>query len=528
MKYTNIFYLIASAMTGLCIANANAARADEYCDNLCSKITSSNNSLDGKGNPWGQADDAWCASNGYAPPTPAAGGEKRRMDTTSMAQVTPAYGNLPPTDALIAQCQFHGNSQAMDQCLAYQAAHGAQGSEKMLAALDMVATGTCGMACAAKTFSPGIQKMCSIAGKTVTVGEILQTFILKHDGAGAKVNGILAAAKLAMGEKGIGAALEAEKLLNEKTITLNNAIDNPTEENRSKYDQAYNKAPDQNGVEVAHKKAKNEACQATVFFAIMSATRAANIGAQSQARSKTCENIKNLQGNQAVAGLSVNAPGRGGNTAAGGGKGGSNAGSGPATNLAENQLACIQSQSISACGSTAQASSAEAGVLDTSGLSKHLAPQAADLLKNLDVAAKNQGSGGGGGGALGGALSGLPANMKASLLDLAAMTDMGNGNVAGGVYSGGGGGSHSGGGSSSELSFPGLFGAAASGSGSGTGPMLSFKEASAGENDIFHSNSNLSLFQIVSKKLTKVNDRLDRLDWSTPLNRALAGLPQKK
>ena len=46
--------------------------------------------------------------------------------------------------------------------------------------------------------------------------------------------------------------------------------------------------------------------------------------------------------------------------------------------------------------------------------------------------------------------------------------------------------------------------------------------------DIFHEGYAGSIFDIVSVKLTKTHDRIDELEWDTPLNRALAGLPAKK
>jgi len=45
--------------------------------------------------------------------------------------------------------------------------------------------------------------------------------------------------------------------------------------------------------------------------------------------------------------------------------------------------------------------------------------------------------------------------------------------------------------------------------------------------DIWHTDCHCSLFDIHSRKLTKVMDRIDQLEWATPLNRALMGLPNK-
>lgn len=46
--------------------------------------------------------------------------------------------------------------------------------------------------------------------------------------------------------------------------------------------------------------------------------------------------------------------------------------------------------------------------------------------------------------------------------------------------------------------------------------------------DIWHEGYGGSIFQLVSEKLGKTRDRIDELEWETPLNRALLGLPAKK
>lgn len=51
------------------------------------------------------------------------------------------------------------------------------------------------------------------------------------------------------------------------------------------------------------------------------------------------------------------------------------------------------------------------------------------------------------------------------------------------------------------------------------------KEDLASDGDIWHSKWHGSIFELVSVKLTKSRDRIDALEWTSPLNRALAGLP---
>ncbi|MEK6706502.1 MAG: hypothetical protein AABZ06_12020 [Bdellovibrionota bacterium] len=47
------------------------------------------------------------------------------------------------------------------------------------------------------------------------------------------------------------------------------------------------------------------------------------------------------------------------------------------------------------------------------------------------------------------------------------------------------------------------------------------------DDDIWHSNATGSIFQIVSNKLVKTRGRVEMLEWSTKLNRAITGLPAK-
>jgi hypothetical protein len=47
------------------------------------------------------------------------------------------------------------------------------------------------------------------------------------------------------------------------------------------------------------------------------------------------------------------------------------------------------------------------------------------------------------------------------------------------------------------------------------------------DNDIWHSKWNGSIFQLITNKLYKNQNRVEQLEWSTPLNRALMGISNK-
>jgi hypothetical protein len=99
-------------------------------------------------------------------------------------------------------------------------------------------------------------------------------------------------------------------------------------------------------------------------------------------------------------------------------------------------------------------------------------------------------------------------------------------------YASGGGGGAGGKGGAAKPAFGGLFGGGAVG-GSGTSSEATFEKmkrapTSLENGDIWHEGFGGSIFQIVSNKLSKERTRVDELEWETPLNRALAGLPTKK
>jgi hypothetical protein len=101
--------------------------------------------------------------------------------------------------------------------------------------------------------------------------------------------------------------------------------------------------------------------------------------------------------------------------------------------------------------------------------------------------------------------------------------------VAAATPSRGGGGAGSGG----EPKKESLFGAKMPAAKAGGGKLEFEKQAkkALGEpegTDIWHEGYAGTIFQIVSTKLVKTRDRVETLEWASPLNRALTGLPSKK
>lgn len=85
---------------------------------------------------------------------------------------------------------------------------------------------------------------------------------------------------------------------------------------------------------------------------------------------------------------------------------------------------------------------------------------------------------------------------------------------------------------SSTKPFGGLFGGLGTAAGPSPQKEMGFEKkaevAIPSDGDIWHSNWNGTIFQLVSNKLVKTNERIDKLEWETPLNRALNGLPPLK
>ena len=129
-----------------------------------------------------------------------------------------------------------------------------------------------------------------------------------------------------------------------------------------------------------------------------------------------------------------------------------------------------------------------------------------------------------------GSMMSLPPEASAFLNDI--QTLAANGQIGGdaSVMQGGGKGG-SGGGSSGEPAFDpmSLFApkkGADVAAGSNTMDFGSkIAPAMADGTDIWHSGVKGSIFQIISNKLEKTGNRIESLEWATPLNRALNGLP---
>jgi|GEM_PF-4565371 len=149
-----------------------------------------------------------------------------------------------------------------------------------------------------------------------------------------------------------------------------------------------------------------------------------------------------------------------------------------------------------------------------------------DIQKRLD-------SGEGPGSILGG-LSGMPSNVAALLAQLDADATSGKlafKGVAGTAYAQGGKAAPAKNTGSKTISF-GDFGFGTKAAVGGAPKELSFggerKPAALLGDDIWHTGFDGTIFDIVSRRLDTSRDKLQQLEWDSPLNRALTGLPKRK
>lgn len=127
----------------------------------------------------------------------------------------------------------------------------------------------------------------------------------------------------------------------------------------------------------------------------------------------------------------------------------------------------------------------------------------------------------GGGGPMSDAIKALEQDFKDGKLD-----ELLGSSSGGGASSGGAGAKKE-----AEPDFGSLFGRKSGSDSSGYGLLKMNGErgpASGSDSDIWHTGSKHSIFQIVSNRIDKSREKIHVLEWASPLNRALMGLPSKR
>jgi hypothetical protein len=470
----------------LILFSITSAHADTYddttCDNVCSQIV---NTTDAKAlgitgaDSWTSSDDAWCAANPYSSSTP------------------------PSTTTLASQdnrCQYH-NTQVLTYCIAYEKTQAAKGMEMPLLMLDVAGAAICGVACAETVAPTGIYAACRIDSTAASAMDIYDAMVLESDPTARALTGV-------MGAAGIASNLSSLKDIQGSQGNIKDFFKGATGDHD-----------------------KRNACITAGILAAGAGMRAWDMSHQQQSKQSACTDVKNLLSNSPVIGVlnttttpvaqagsssnvsisGVNSQNRTAGAITGSGAGGIQA-----------QLSCAQN-GLTSCnyGNQGQASAAtDGGLLSSSGLDKSAAQQLAksDLsgLSSTPDASSLISS----------ALGSTAGDVGTKIAEVAKAAQQDGQKLAkaSGSYSGGG---------SAVAEAP-----QAPGFGNfnfDSGPAGEKKEEvkfdrapASASGDIWHADFKGSIFQIVSSKIVETKPRVDNLDWTTPLNRALMGLPQQK
>jgi hypothetical protein len=284
------------------------------------------------------------------------------------------------------------------------------------------------------------------------------------------------------------------------------------------------------------------ACISAGFFAAAAAIKSANIALNEENRKKECNKVEDMQGigkgflilpeddYNHVDGPSQIAAGEGGM----GAQGGNSLGGTPGAPNIGSIVGDNENNFPSGIMSSATAGGDMGKLLDQMP-NKGKIPEALKEMGTSLTALAKQFASQPAGAVIAGAVPNLPSEMVDQLKDLDRLAREGKikfdpNSLFGGYSSGGGGG-----GSQSEAKsspFGSLFKTLGTIGGS-KAEEVSFNKTKpaernlAGDGDIWHSSWNGSIFQIISIKLGHNHERIDSLEWSTPLNRALTGLPKQ-
>lgn len=399
---------------------------------------------------------------------------------SSGASPSPSPSSSPGSDTAAIttsiQCQYH-SGQVAQQCMAYEADSQGGKGEKILMALDIATAGTCWAACF-NLAAPAMQQICSYAGMAAGAADVLESMAMKSSAVGKAIN-------VALGGAGIAGGFMAMK-----------------------------------GAKVAGVKM---ACAEAALMTVMAGMRMKSSQGAKDSKQKACNAIKSLSSNANVVGGANPLVATSGNTGATQ-VSDTSATNAPLTDGFATGVTCAKNGLGSGgCGMSGdQMAATDGGNLESTGIAKAVAP----LAPNPDEILRQLDSGASPGAAMGGALGGLPNSASVSALATAAGDHAAEIGVpkSGAVESAGGGG-----GASKTEEFHMSFGAgAAAGSAE---PELKFSAPApeVGESgDIWHAGSPNSIFEIITQKIQKSKDRVEKLEWQTPLNRALAGLPKSK
>lgn len=417
---------------------------------------------------------------------------------------------------------YSHSGQALQQCEAYETSSSASSFQQILLPLDFVAAGVCAAACFTTWMSAGTgqgtgQAACSYSAGAAGIAELLAVFSMQSSGVSKAIEGVGGAAAIGGAVLGV-----THKTGGIGFLTKEKKLDG-----------------------------KKLACAEAALMTILAVMRAQSTNSDSQAQQNACNAIKNLTSSaNGIASNSLFAPqGLGGSTSSGTSSGSSAPPSGGGNGqFSPGGAACAQNglgSTPGGCGFSAnQLAATDAQNLDGSGLAQIVAPDAAKINPS-DLLQKLTGSD------PGSAFTSAFGSKMQPLADLAqaAAENAADLQAALAQYRGkkddpsllasarGGGGGGGGGGARPKAAGNGFnfdFGGGTGAAGGAPAGELGFASSKSklglsglGNGDIWHQDFHGSIFEIVTSRLNSSRDRIDDLDWVTPLNRALAGSPKK-
>lgn len=525
-------------------------------------------------NPWSNTDDSLCAEIGQATstsysasPIPAASAAPTCNNVTLTPNILAAItkggssgsgisATSDPSSICIEaskiqnHCLYH-NSQVESQCIAYKAITGSQGgglsADSILLGLDFGVATICTVACV--SMNSAAITLCSLAATAEGVSEAIYTvkqltgpvshaIAANQTATGLNYGSTIGAGLGAAAGVGLGATHATNQWgSNEESKAKPVEKTGATEAEKEAAKEAEKEAATQE-----KEKGKALACGTAALFAILGGVRTASMVMLSKTSADACHSINSLfssnsggAGSSSGSGNGNGASGsKGGNSSGGSGVGSSGGSANSAAtggNLAGinsdqlNQLSnCLrgnpsatnaQCQSQAGIGQTQTTASTDANLFTPN---KNAGPLLAPTgnLGDLVKKAVTEGAGP----ALGSILPASTGNAGATLATLASTAQAEAPSLAealhmGSAYaSGGGGGKGPTGGAASADPFASLFGApGGTGGGSFGTPsnIASFGEAPMVQ-DIWHTGTKLTLFQIISEKTWRVSNRVQQLD----------------
>jgi hypothetical protein len=472
--------------TILILLQITSAHADSYddptCDNVCSQLV---DTTDAKAmgitgaDSWTSSDDAWCAANPVA--------------STPITSATAATSEN--------RCQYH-NTQVLTYCIAYEKTQSAQGMEMPLLLLDVAGAAICGTACAGVTI-PGaggaLFAACRIDSTAASAFDIYDALVLQSsDPVSRALTGVMGAA---------GVANLASGFMDANQNGDTNLKDFFT------------------GATGDHDK--RNACITAGILAVASGLRAFDMSHQQQSKESACTDVKNLLSNSPVIGYVT--PTTNPATAVAGGSSLSGSGAvrigtaitGQSSSKLAQQLACAAANGSGQCGfsSPVQTSAAtDGGLLSSSGIGQLAAQQIGSNIPTIS-GSPDAGS------MIKAAMNGASGDIETKIADVAKAAQQEGQKLSKDVGSYGGGA-----GTAQAPKTPafGGFNFDSPATGEKKAEVQFDRTPASASGDIWHADYKGSIFQIVSSKIVESKPRVDNLDWTTPLNRALMGLPSLK